>query len=70
VLEAKKERLARDGFSTGIDMFEQEEVARRAARAARFNITEPKVPRPFWVLRPLSLLAAGSSAVVIDICVL
>ncbi|KAL4426356.1 hypothetical protein ABPG77_004650 [Micractinium sp. CCAP 211/92] len=37
-LDARKERLARPGFATGIDLFTEEEAAKRAQRAARFGL--------------------------------
>ncbi|KAL4430928.1 hypothetical protein ABPG75_006184 [Micractinium tetrahymenae] len=50
-LDARKERLARPGFATGIDLFTEEEVAKRAQRAARFGLPsgsglEWKPPQP------------------------
>ncbi|GFH14495.1 uncharacterized protein HaLaN_10559, partial [Haematococcus lacustris] len=56
-LEGKKERLGQRGFATGIDVFakpaclsgEQEEIDKRTARAARFNLTEPS---PLQQYRP------------------
>lgn len=47
VLAARKERFGRQGFATGIDLFTEEEQQKRAARAARFNITEPQVRSKF-----------------------
>ncbi|GBF90683.1 splicing RNP complex component protein [Raphidocelis subcapitata] len=41
-LEARKERLAGEGFITGIDMFSEEEKAKRAARAAKFGVSRPE----------------------------
>ena len=40
MLEARKERLARPGFATGIDVFSQEEIDKRVSRAARFGAVE------------------------------
>lgn len=39
-LESKKERLAGEGFVTGIDVFSEEEKAKRAARAAKFGLQQ------------------------------
>ncbi|KAK9807015.1 hypothetical protein WJX72_010790 [[Myrmecia] bisecta] len=38
--ESRKERLKRSGFKTGIDLFTEDEIARRQERAARFGIPE------------------------------
>ncbi|KAL6755105.1 hypothetical protein V8C86DRAFT_2684522 [Haematococcus lacustris] len=48
-LEGKKERLGQRGFATGIDVFAKEEIDKRTARAARFNLTEPS---PLQQYRP------------------
>ncbi|KAI3433577.1 hypothetical protein D9Q98_003388 [Chlorella vulgaris] len=37
-LDARKERFNRPGFATGIDLFTEEEAAKRAQRASRFNM--------------------------------
>ena len=37
-LEARRERLAGEGFATGLDLFSEEERAKRAARAAKFGL--------------------------------
>lgn len=38
VLEVRKSRLAKEGFSTGVDVFAEEEVQKQMARAARFGL--------------------------------
>ncbi|KAI8464820.1 MAG: hypothetical protein J3K34DRAFT_525865 [Monoraphidium minutum] len=41
-MEARKERVAHEGFVTGIDMFSEEERSKRAARAAKFGLERPE----------------------------
>uniref|UniRef100_A0A383V5T6 Nuclear cap-binding protein subunit 3 n=1 Tax=Tetradesmus obliquus TaxID=3088 RepID=A0A383V5T6_TETOB len=40
--EARKERFRREGFATGIDLFSEEEIAKRAARAKKFGLPEER----------------------------
>jgi len=37
-LEARKERLTREGFTTGLDLTCEQEAEKRRERASRFNI--------------------------------
>lgn len=46
--EARRGRLNRPGFSTGIDMFSSEEVSKRERRAARFGESAPSEGGLTW----------------------
>ncbi|KAF8072386.1 ncbp3 [Scenedesmus sp. PABB004] len=51
-LEARRERQRREGFATGIDLFSEEEAAKRAARALKFGLPEEAAPGAAYTLDP------------------